>query len=165
MMRGSSIVRAIGATSPDGPANQSPRSRPLAAPYRAALKERTREQAPLDRAETQNNLGMTLAVVGERESGTAPLEDAISAYRAALEEYTRERAPLDWAETQNKPELRSKCWASGRAARGGSKSRSRPSMRALTVSETAWPEKWVEEVRSHRDETRAEITRRRAADK
>ena len=38
---------------------------------------------------------------GERESGTARLEEAVAAYRAALEERTRERVPLDWARTQN----------------------------------------------------------------
>ena len=36
---------------------------------------------------------------GERESGTARLEEAVAAYRAALEERTRERVPLDWAMT------------------------------------------------------------------
>jgi hypothetical protein len=71
---------------------------------------------PLDWGETQNNLGTALKVLGERESGTARLEEAVTAFDACL-----------------------------------------------TVTETAWPEEWVEEVRSHRDETRAEITRRGAA--
>ena len=39
--------------------------------------------------------------LGERESGTARLEEAVEAYRAALTEWTRERVPLDWAGTQN----------------------------------------------------------------
>ena len=39
--------------------------------------------------------------LGERETGTARLEEAVAAYRAALEERTRERVPLDWAATQN----------------------------------------------------------------
>ncbi|MEM0908604.1 MAG: helix-turn-helix transcriptional regulator [Pseudomonadota bacterium] len=47
-----------------------------------------------------NRLGTALATLGERESGTARLEDAVSAYRLALEEFTRERVPLDWARTQ-----------------------------------------------------------------
>jgi hypothetical protein len=34
---------------------------------------------------------------GERESGTARLEEAVAAYRDALKEYTRERVPLHWA--------------------------------------------------------------------
>ena len=52
-------------------------------------------------ATTQNNLGNALWTLGERESGTARLEEAVSAYRAALKEWTRERVPLDWAMTQN----------------------------------------------------------------
>jgi hypothetical protein len=46
---------------------------------------------------TQNNLGTVLFRLGERESGTARLEEAVGAYRAALEERTPERVPLDWA--------------------------------------------------------------------
>ncbi len=41
---------------------------------------------PLDWAVTQNNLGNALATLGERESGTARLEEAVAAYRAALAE-------------------------------------------------------------------------------
>ena len=61
----------------------------------------TRERVPLDWARTQINLGIALGRLGERESGTARLEEAVAAYRAALEEKTRERVPLDWATTQN----------------------------------------------------------------
>ena len=39
--------------------------------------------------------------LGERESGTARLDEAVAAYREALKEQTRERVPLDWAMTQN----------------------------------------------------------------
>jgi tetratricopeptide (TPR) repeat protein len=52
-------------------------------------------------AKTQNNLGGALARLGERESGTARLEEALVAHRAALEELTRDRVPLLWAVTQN----------------------------------------------------------------
>ncbi len=38
--------------------------------------------------------------LGERESGTKKLEEAVSAFREALKEDTRERVPLDWATTQ-----------------------------------------------------------------
>jgi len=38
--------------------------------------------------------------LGERENGTARLEEAVGAYREALKERTRERVPLDWAMTQ-----------------------------------------------------------------
>ena len=60
-----------------------------------------RERVALDWAMTQNNLGNALSTLGERESGTARLEEAVQAYREALKEYTRERAPLGWAVTQN----------------------------------------------------------------
>ena len=56
---------------------------------------------PLQWAATQNNLGTALQSLGKRESGTARLEEAVTAYQAALEEQTRERGPLDWAATQN----------------------------------------------------------------
>jgi len=69
--------------------------------YRALLQVRPRDEAPLDWAQTQNNLGTALGALGGRESGTARLEDAVAAYRAALEEFTRARVPLDWAGTQN----------------------------------------------------------------
>jgi tetratricopeptide (TPR) repeat protein/pimeloyl-ACP methyl ester carboxylesterase len=45
-------------------------------------------------------LGAALSVLGERESGTARLEEAVSAYREALQENTRARVPLRWAMTQ-----------------------------------------------------------------
>jgi tetratricopeptide (TPR) repeat protein len=50
---------------------------------------------------TQNNLGNALQTLGERESGTARLEEAVSAYRNAPLEHTRERVPLQWAMTQH----------------------------------------------------------------
>ena len=40
-------------------------------------------------------------MLGERESGTALLNEAVAAYREALKERTRERVPLDWAMTQS----------------------------------------------------------------
>ena len=39
------------------------------------------------------NLGSALGILGERESGTARLEEAVAAYQAALEESTQERVP------------------------------------------------------------------------
>jgi hypothetical protein len=41
-----------------------------AAALREALKEQTRERVPLEWAQTQMNLGVTLWRLGERESGT-----------------------------------------------------------------------------------------------
>ena len=69
--------------------------------------------------------------MGERESGTARLEEAVAAYRAPLEECTRERVPLDWAMTQNNLGTALRAWASGRAARRAWRRRSRPTAPAL----------------------------------
>src|SRR5262249_24169775 len=69
--------------------------------YREALKESPRERVPLQWATIQVNLGSALRTLGERESGTAKLEEAVAAYREALKERSRERDPLQWADTQN----------------------------------------------------------------
>ena len=61
----------------------------------------TRAQGPDQRGAGQNNLGAALTTLGERESSTALLEQAVAAYRAALTEWTQDRVPLDWAMTQN----------------------------------------------------------------
>jgi hypothetical protein len=39
------------------------------------------------------NLGNALATLGERESGTGKLEEAVAAYREALKEWTQAAAP------------------------------------------------------------------------
>jgi tetratricopeptide (TPR) repeat protein len=49
----------------------------------------------------QNNLGNTLFHLGQRDRGTAKLEEAVAAYREALKEQTHERVPLRWAMTQS----------------------------------------------------------------
>ena len=66
-----------------------------------ALTERMRDRVPLAWAMTQNNLGNALRALGERESGTARLNEAVAAYREALMERTRERVPIQWTATQN----------------------------------------------------------------
>jgi tetratricopeptide (TPR) repeat protein len=71
------------------------------AAYRDALKEFTREGAPLLWAKAQNNLGNTLNRLGERDAGSALLEDALGAYRSALEIRTLDKFPVDWALTEN----------------------------------------------------------------
>jgi tetratricopeptide (TPR) repeat protein len=53
-----------------------------------------------ERGIAQDSLGTALQTLGERESGTARLEEAVAAHRDALKERTRERVPLDWATTQ-----------------------------------------------------------------
>jgi tetratricopeptide (TPR) repeat protein len=84
--RGTALVVLANALSTLG--EQSGQNKPLeeaVAAYREALKEFTRERAPLKWATTQNNLGNALASLGERESGTKRLEEAVAAYKAALE--------------------------------------------------------------------------------
>jgi hypothetical protein len=60
--------------------------------YREALKEYTRERVPLQWAMTQTNLGTALETLGERERGTARLEEAVVAYDAALTVFVPARA-------------------------------------------------------------------------
>jgi tetratricopeptide (TPR) repeat protein len=110
---------------------------------------------------TQNNLGNALATLGLRESGTARLQEATAAYRAALQERTRERVPLDWAGTQNNLGNALRILGERESGTARLKEAVTAFEACLTVTETAWPEEWVEHVRSHRDETRAEIMRRR----
>jgi tetratricopeptide (TPR) repeat protein len=60
-----------------------------------------RERAPLEWAATQHALGVALRTLGERESGTARLDEAVAALREALKERTRELVPREWTATQN----------------------------------------------------------------
>ncbi len=48
----------------------------------------------LDWARAQNNLGVALAILGEREESSERLEQTVKAYEAALQEWTRERMVL-----------------------------------------------------------------------
>jgi hypothetical protein len=48
---------------------------------------------------TQMNLGTALLRLGERESGTARLTEAVAAFREALQENTRVRVRLEWAKS------------------------------------------------------------------
>jgi hypothetical protein len=65
------------------------------------LAQRPREWAPVDWAMIQSAMGGALSRLGERESGTARLEDALTAYRAALEEVTKDSMPMLWARMQS----------------------------------------------------------------
>jgi len=130
--------------------------------WHLVLEQRPRDRVPLDWAMTQNNLGNVLLALGTRESGTARLEEAVAAYRAPLEERTRDRVPLDWAGTQNNLGIGLEAlgeWESGTA-------HLEEAIAAwdacLTVTATAWPQAWVQDVRSHLDQARAEIARRMA---
>ena len=53
---------------------------------------------PLQWASERRTISASRSVaLGERESGTDKLEQAVAAYREVLKERTRERVPLDWA--------------------------------------------------------------------
>ena len=67
----------------------------------ATLLQSSAVNKPDRRAPLYAALGIALTTLGERESGTERLEQAVKAHRAALEERTRERVPLHWAMTQN----------------------------------------------------------------
>jgi tetratricopeptide (TPR) repeat protein len=60
-----------------------------------------RERAPVDWFATQHALGVALRALGERDTGTARLEEAVAILREALKEGTRERTPDEWAATQH----------------------------------------------------------------
>ena len=91
------IVMSAGASDEEtGPA----RLKQAVAAYREALKELTRERAPLDWAMTQNNLGYTYLILYEREGGGEALEQAVAAFTETLKERPRERMPARWAATQ-----------------------------------------------------------------
>ena len=66
----------------------------------AALLEGGNVESPR-RASMHVALGNALAALGERESGTARLEQAVAACTEALKERARARVPHDWAATQN----------------------------------------------------------------
>jgi len=76
-----------------------------------AVKMNERALADLDKskdaalwANAQNNLGIALQTLGERqggEEGIARMNDAITAYQNALQVVTKDSAEMDWAMTQN----------------------------------------------------------------
>lgn len=65
-----------------------------------ARRARTRATGPRQHGAALNGLGMALGILGEREAGTARLEDAVAAFEGALSHWTRESAPRDWAQVQ-----------------------------------------------------------------
>jgi tetratricopeptide (TPR) repeat protein len=106
------------------------------------------------------NLGTALRVLGEREAGTARLEEAVAAFRAALQEWTRERVPLQWAMTQMN--LGAALQRLGEREAGTARLEEAVAAfdACLTVTTAVWPPEWVRWVQTRKDETRAEIERR-----
>jgi tetratricopeptide (TPR) repeat protein len=117
---------------------------------------------PLQWAGTQNNLGNALKTLGERESGTGKLEEAVAAYREALKERTRERVPLDWATTQNNLGIALETLGARESGTGKLEEAVAAFSACLAVTTPVWPPEWVRFVETRRDETQAEITRRSA---
>ena len=99
--------------------------------YELALRDAGRNRVPRHWATTQTNLGRALATLGERESGTARLEEAIVCHRPALEELTHDRVPRLWAMTQNHLGLALAMLGDGRAGRCIWRRRSPPSAQHL----------------------------------
>jgi tetratricopeptide (TPR) repeat protein len=64
--------------------------------YQSILQSPASRDDPLDWAMTQNNLGAALLRLGERESGTARLEEAVAAYREAQVVWTGAAVPKSW---------------------------------------------------------------------
>ena len=54
----------------------------------------------IDWAKAQVDLGNALRTLGERESETARLQEALDIYRAAMEVFERENLPMERARTQ-----------------------------------------------------------------
>ncbi|MHB1301118.1 MAG: tetratricopeptide repeat protein [Burkholderiales bacterium] len=59
-----------------------------------------RNQGPLARAETRNNLGNILAALGQQRRDTELFDAAIQCFNYALEEFKQEDSPFEWAATQ-----------------------------------------------------------------
>jgi hypothetical protein len=83
---------------------------------RAALEERTRERVPLDWAMTQYNLGNALEELGERESGTGRLEEAVAAFNACLT-ITESVWPREWLNQVRERENKSQAEIKRRAGK------------------------------------------------
>jgi tetratricopeptide (TPR) repeat protein len=60
--------------------------------YRRGLALLARQECPLQWDLVHTNLAGALETLGEREDGTARIEEAVEVYREALQEYTRARA-------------------------------------------------------------------------
>ena len=77
-----------------------PRSQRRSLSISSPCRKATRERVPLDWATTQNNLGLRARELGERESGTARLEEAVAAYRAPCRNGPASACRSHWAMTQ-----------------------------------------------------------------
>ena len=65
--------------------------------FAEAIEKWPRKDSPIGLAIAQNNLGIALSNLGNRENGTQRLEDARNAYEQALTIWTRNDFPTEWA--------------------------------------------------------------------
>ncbi|WP_245275470.1 hypothetical protein [Mesorhizobium sp. LNHC229A00] len=84
---------------------------------RSALEVLTLEAAPVDWANAQNGIGMSLLYLGNIERTGKYLDKAEAAFTATLKVFTRQSQPLQWAFEQNN--LGDVSW--NRASHGGGK--------------------------------------------
>ena len=70
--------------------------------YKECLAVLTEEEAPLEWALIQKNLGSILQSIAERSGDNEVLGEAADAFRAALKVLTRNDDPMDWAAVQNR---------------------------------------------------------------
>ncbi|TKB34612.1 MAG: peptidase C14, partial [Mesorhizobium sp.] len=68
---------------------------------RAALEVLTFETSPVDWANAQNGIGMSLINLGNLERTGKYLDEAEAAFKATLKVFTRESQPMQWAFEQN----------------------------------------------------------------
>src|SRR5262249_12673176 len=68
--------------------------------YRALIALQPRDRVPFKWADAQYRLGQALARLGERERGTARLEEALAAYAEAQKEFTRKAKRRHWARAE-----------------------------------------------------------------
>lgn len=69
--------------------------------YCALIALKPRNRVPFKWAGGQYELGVTLMRLGERDSGTAQLEEALAAFAEAQKELTREAKPRRWARIES----------------------------------------------------------------
>jgi CRP-like cAMP-binding protein/tetratricopeptide (TPR) repeat protein len=70
--------------------------------YKECLALLTEDEAPVEWAFVQKNLGAVLQAIAERTDDKNALDEAVGALRAALKVLNRDDTPLEWAAVQNR---------------------------------------------------------------
>ena len=79
--------------------------------FQSAFRQITQERDPFQWAATQYNLGTALLMLGQRQSGTGRLDDAVAAFRKALQEFVCARLSQQERQTRDKLEIAQKLLA------------------------------------------------------